>query len=71
MERGFWTLSLVLGVVDKRSLDPRGSLFPQIGQHFNKDLFPSPSIFVLMLVFGGTQLNPTLVTILHQNYEVE
>ena len=39
--------------------------FPQIGQPFNKDLFPSPSIFVLCLwvqQHRHNSTNSTLVT---------
>ena len=54
MEQGVWTLSLVLGVAgvflhfaEGIVLEPGSLYFPRIGHHFNKDLFLSPSIFVL------------------------
>ena len=30
---------------EERNLEPGSPLFPQIVQHFNKDIFPSPPIF--------------------------
>ena len=45
MDWGFWTLSLVLGVAEfyalwEIDLESGYPLLHQLGQHFNKDLFP-------------------------------
>ena len=51
MVSGFSLFSF-LCFVEVRSLEPGSSLLPQIVQHLNKDLFPSPSTFVFGICLG-------------------